>query len=106
MSAAEMVGYWIAQILGALVGAAVLYLILSGKASGWTGGLGQNGWGSGYLGEYGTVSAFVFEVVGTFLFLVWHPRRPTRPTLAPLGSAAVAPLISSRSPRRYVSPLI
>ncbi|HKN29421.1 MAG TPA: aquaporin [Roseiarcus sp.] len=81
MSAAEMVGYWIAQVLGALVGAAVLYLILSGKAAGWTGGLGQNGWGEGYLGEYNVVSAFVFEVVGTFLFLVCilgvtHPFTP------------------------------
>ena len=52
MSAGEMVTYWIAQVLGALAGAGVLYLILSGKASGWTGGLGQNGWGAGYLGEY------------------------------------------------------
>ena len=34
MSAAEMISYWIAQVLGALVGAVVLYLILSGKASG------------------------------------------------------------------------
>ena len=88
MSAAEMVGYWIAQVLGALVGAAVLYLILSGKASGWTGGLGQNGWGQGYLGEYNALSAFVFEVVGTFLFLVTilgvtHP-------FAPAGFAGLA----------------
>jgi len=70
MSVGEFVGYAIAQILGALAGAAVLYLILSGKASGWTGGLGQNGWGTGYLGEYNMVSALVFEVVATFLFLV------------------------------------
>ena len=48
----------------------MLYLILSGKASGWDGGLGQNGWGTGYLGEYNMVSALVFEVVATFLFLV------------------------------------
>ena len=60
----------IAQVLGAIAGAAILYLILSGKASGWTGGLGQNGWGPGYLGEYNLASAFVYEVVGTFLFLV------------------------------------
>ncbi len=82
MSAADMVSYWIAQVLGAIVGAIVLYIILSGKASGWDGGLGQNGWGTGYLGEYGMGSAFVFEVVGTFLFLVTilgvtHPFAPT-----------------------------
>ena len=52
MSAAEFIAYVIAQVLGAIAGAAVLYLILSGKASGWNGGLGQNGWGAGYLGEY------------------------------------------------------
>ena len=47
-----------------------MYLILSGKASGWGGSLGQNGWGAGYLGEYNTLAAFIYEVAGTFLFLV------------------------------------
>src|SRR5215472_15493337 len=55
MSAREMISYWIAQVLGAIVGAAVLYLILSGKAQGWNGGLGQNGWGAGNFGEYSVV---------------------------------------------------
>ena len=81
MSAAEMVSYWIAQVLGALLGAVVLWVILSGKASGWTGSLGQNGWGPGYLGEYNLLSALVFEIVATFLFLVTilgvtHPFMP------------------------------
>ena len=70
MSMAEFIQYAIAQVLGAVVGAGVLAIILSGKASGWTGGLGQNGWGAGYLGEYSMMSAFIFEVVATFLFLV------------------------------------
>lgn len=70
MSMAEFLTYVVAQCLGALAGAGVLYLILSGKASGWNGGLGQNGWGAGYLGQYNMVSAFVFEAVATFLFLV------------------------------------
>jgi aquaporin Z len=53
----------------------------SGKASGWTGGLGQNGWGIGNFGEYNLLSAFVFEIVATFLFLVTilgvtHPCTP------------------------------
>ena len=38
MSVADMISYWIAQVLGAIVAAVVLYLILSGKAQGWTGG--------------------------------------------------------------------
>jgi aquaporin Z len=70
MTSRDLIGYVIAQILGAIAGAAVLHLILSGKASGWNGGLGQNGWGAGYLGEYSVLSAFVFEAVATFLFLV------------------------------------
>jgi aquaporin Z len=70
MPTGEMIQYVIAQCLGAIAGTAVLYLIMSGKASGWDGSLGANGWGTGYLGEYNMVSALVFEVVATFLFLV------------------------------------
>lgn len=68
----EMFKYWAAQIAGAIVGAGVLYLIASGKAgySLAANGLGANGWGAGYLGEYSLVAAFLFEVVATFLFLV------------------------------------
>jgi aquaporin Z len=70
MTTQDFITYVIAQVLGAIAGAGVLYLILSGKASGWNGGLGQNGWGAGYLGEYGLSAAFIYEVVATFLFLV------------------------------------
>lgn len=70
MPTGEMIQYVIAQCLGAIAGTAVLYLIMSGKAAGWDGGLGANGWGPGYLGEYNMLSALVFEVVATFLFLV------------------------------------
>jgi aquaporin Z len=70
MSFSDLISYVVAQVAGAIVGALVLYLILSGKASGWNGLLGQDGWGAGYLGEYNALSAFIFEVVATFLFLV------------------------------------
>jgi aquaporin Z len=70
MTTSDFISYVIAQALGAIAGAIVLYIILSGKSAGWTGGLGQNGWGPGYLGEYNVLSAFIFEVVATFLFLV------------------------------------
>jgi aquaporin Z len=46
------------------------FTLSSGKSAGWTGGLGQNGWGPGYLGEYNLLSALIFEVVATFMFLV------------------------------------
>ncbi len=72
MEAPEMLKYWIAQFVGAAIGAAVVYLIASGKA-GYDlaqNGLGQNGWGEGYLGEYSLQSALIFEVVATFLFVL------------------------------------
>ena len=64
MTTGDFIKYVIAQCLGAIVAAAILYVILSGKAFGWNGGLGQNGC------EYNLLSAFVFEVIATFLFLV------------------------------------
>lgn len=72
MTMSEAIPYMIAQVLGAIAGALVLLLIASGKAdySVAENGLGQNGWGSGYLGEYTMISAFLFEVVATFLFMV------------------------------------
>src|SRR5262245_37315150 len=65
MTVEELLTYWVAQVAGAVVAALVLYLLLSGKASGWNGALGQTTWG-----EYSALSAFIFELVGTFLFLV------------------------------------
>ncbi len=69
MRMGEAVQYMIAQVAGAIVAALVLLTIASGSA-GYEGGLGQNGWGEGYLGEYNMAAAFVFEVVATFLFVV------------------------------------
>lgn len=68
MEAGAFIAYVIAQILGAILAAAVLYLIASGS-SGWTGAMGANGYGPGYLGEYSLTSALVFEAVMTFLFV-------------------------------------
>lgn len=69
MTIAEAIPYMIAQVAGAIVAALVLLIIASGTA-GYEGGLGQNGWGEGYLGEYNMAAAFVFEVVATFIFMV------------------------------------
>ena len=67
----EMLGYWAAQCLGAIVGAGVLYVIASGApAYSIDLGLGQNGYGTGSPGEYSLVAGAVFEVTATFLFLV------------------------------------
>lgn len=65
MSAREMVVYWIAQFLGALVGAGVLAAI-----AGVDSGLGHNGWGPGYGGGFSMQAALIFEVVMTALFVI------------------------------------
>ncbi|MGB0958742.1 MAG: aquaporin [Halocynthiibacter sp.] len=71
MSMGEFVKYAVAQVGGAVVAALVIMLIASGKAdySVAENGLGQNGFGEGYLGEYTVVSALIFEIVATFLFV-------------------------------------
>jgi aquaporin Z len=66
MSGKDMVSYWVAQVLGAIAGALILMIIAGGTAK----GLGQNGWGLGYLGEYSLVQALVFEIVMTALFVI------------------------------------
>ena len=71
MKGSDAIGYVLSQCLGAILGAAVLYLIAIGRPDfampEW--GLGANGWGEGYLGNYNTLSAFVIEAVMTFLFI-------------------------------------
>lgn len=72
MTASDFVGYVTGQVLGAIAAAVVIYIIVTGKLAGYdaaTAGLGQNGWGAGYLGEFGMMSALVFEVVATALFI-------------------------------------
>ena len=68
--ASELPGYVIAQVLGAIAAAAVLYVIASGKAGADLGGFASNGYGEHSPGGYGLVSALVIEVVLTAVFLI------------------------------------
>lgn len=70
-SAAELPGYIIAQVLGAIAAAWVLYLIVSGKA-GFTGvgGFATNGFGENSPGKFSMVSVLITEVVLTAIFLI------------------------------------
>lgn len=71
MGPLDAVAYVMAQLTGAVAGAAVVLMIASGRA-GYdlaVNGLGQNGFGPGYLGEYGLAAALVFETVMTFVFV-------------------------------------
>ncbi|MCL4324978.1 MAG: aquaporin Z [Candidatus Thermoplasmatota archaeon] len=68
----EALGYIIVQCLGAIVAAGLLLGIASGLPgySLGTNGLGQNGYGSHSPAGYDMTSAFLAEVVLTFLFLL------------------------------------
>lgn len=68
LSVADFIQYVIAQCAGAVAAAFVLFLIVQGKDGGYTGGFATNGFGG--VGGYNVVSAFVFEAVATFIFLV------------------------------------
>jgi aquaporin Z len=71
MPGSEVPGYIAGQVLGAIAGAAILYVTLTGKAGGYdvtSAGLGQNAWDA--TRGYSTLSAVIGEFVGTFLFLV------------------------------------
>ena len=73
MNSQDLVGYIIAQIVGGILAAAVLAVIQCGIAGGYdvaVAGLGQNGWGTGYMNEYNLTSAAVFEFVATLLFVI------------------------------------
>jgi len=66
---ADVVGYVIVQVLGAIAAAAVLYLIASGKA-GWTpDGFASNGYGDLSPGKYSLAACLVTEIIATFFFL-------------------------------------
>jgi aquaporin Z len=67
----ELLPYIAAQLIGAILGAGVLYMIASGKAGfDLADGFAANGYGAHSPGGYGLGSAFVAELVLTFMFLL------------------------------------
>lgn len=66
MSAKEMLLYWAAQFVGAVIGAAILGMIAK---TGFT-SLGQNGFDAGSPGGYGLHAALMFEIVATAVFVI------------------------------------
>lgn len=85
----QLAAYIVAQLIGAVVGAGVLYLIASGKADfSLAGGFAANGYGAHSPGSYSLFAALITELVMTFMFLIvilgaTHER-------APVGFAGIA----------------
>lgn len=67
--ASELVPYVVAQVLGGIAGAAILYFIASGQDGFQAGGFASNGFGEHSPGGYSMVAALTAEIVLTFAFL-------------------------------------
>lgn len=66
----ELPLYWVAQVVGGLLGAGVLYLIASGAPGFAAGGFGANGYDALSPGGYSLLAVLIAEVVLTAMFLI------------------------------------
>ncbi|MEQ8284986.1 aquaporin Z [Thalassospira sp.] len=92
----NVVPYWISQVIGAIVAAAVLYVIASGTSGFVAGGFASNGFGDLSPGGYSMVSALVAEIVftGFFIFIILAVTSPGAPAqCAPVAIGLTLTLI-------------
>jgi aquaporin Z len=87
--AAELPGYVIAQVLGAVAAAGVLYLVVMGQPDFKVGGFATNGYGTHSPGGYDLMSAFLIEVVLTAVFLLVILGATARRAAAGFGGLAI-----------------
>ena len=69
-SASELPGYIVAQVLGAIAAAGLLYLVASGAPGFELGEFAANGYDEHSPGKYSMVSAFIMEALMTCFFLI------------------------------------
>ncbi len=87
--ASELLPYVVAQVIGGIAGAGVLYVIASGKAGfDLSGGFASNGYGAHSPGGYSLLACCVAEMVLTFFFLFIIMGATDR--RAPAGFAPIA----------------
>ena len=115
----EILPYWASQVLGAISGAGVLYVIAS-SAPGFdpAAGFASNGYGEHSPGHYSMMSGFVAEAVLTFMFLLiilGTTGKKAAPGFAPIAIGLALTLIhlisipvtnTSVNPARSIGPAI
>jgi aquaporin Z len=121
IEAQDALGYIVAQILGAIVAAALLLLIAQGAAAGYDpaiAGFGANGYGAHSPGHYNLVSALLTEVILTFILVftvlgATDPKAPVNFAGIPIGFVlALIHLVgipvtnTSVNPARSIGPAI
>lgn len=84
----SLVPYWLAQVAGAIVAAAALFAIASGKPGFEPGGFASNGFGALSPGGYSLIAALLVEMILTAGFLIVILGATS--SLAPAGFAPVA----------------
>ena len=114
----DLIPYWIAQIVGGALGAAVLYLIVSGKSGFTAGGFASNGYDALSPGGYSMLAVLIAEIVLTAAFLLvilGSTARAAAPGFAPIAIGLCLTLINliaipvdncSVNPARSIAPAL
>jgi len=84
----DVIGYWIAQIVGAAVAAVIVYVIASSATGFAAGGFGANGYAELSPGGYSMIAGLIAEIVLTGMFLIVILGATS--TAAPAGFAPLA----------------
>lgn len=120
ISQKEMIGYWIAQVIGGIIAAGVVLFIASG-APGYnlaTSGLAANGFGEHSPGHYSLGAAFVAEMFLTMLLVITvlgatDERAPTELAGIPIGLTLTTIILAgipvtngSFNPARSIGPAV
>ncbi|MEL4308235.1 aquaporin Z [Joostella sp. CR20] len=66
----DLIPYILAQVLGGIAGAGILYLIVTGKDGASIGSFAANGYGAHSPDGYNMTAALITEIVMTFMFLI------------------------------------
>lgn len=88
LPAKDLIPYWVAQVLGAIAAAAILYVIASGKDGFSAGGLASNGYGELSPGGYSMMAGLLIEIILTAFFIIIILGSTS--SLAPAGFSPIA----------------